>query len=516
MHVTPADDHHTERRSPQLGGSANPVQPDHARPAADRPATGEPSPLAGQLRRLQELFALQRAAFARNPMPTLAERLDRLHALHTMVHSHRHQFREALAADFGSHHPWQSDSLETGWVLGRVRHVEQQLPTWMVTRDVPLETLHGTSRAELIQVPKGVNGIIAPWNAPIGCALVMLADVLAAGNTAIIKPSELAPASAQVLESAVSASFEPSVLAVAQGGPELAIEFADLPWGHLTFTGSTHTGRRVAEIAARNLVPVTLELGGKNPALFAADGVTAELVHRFLSFRMLKAGQMCSSPDYVLVPRAQLDLFLCLAEGIWRTAYPAHVGHPDAVGMVNEAQYRRVLGHLDEARARGVTLRPLNDDIADPVRRQIPMTFVVDPPADLACMTDEVFGPVVPVVPYDDFDEAIQHINAGPSPLAGYLATFERARVDAFVARVRCGGVGINTFGLQRAHPALAFGGIGASGYGAHSGREGFLQYSHTKPVFHAGTDSVLHLAMAMPWSELTGHVVDAMFDRPD
>lgn len=490
MHVTPADDHHHERRPSPVSDMAAPTQP----------------------HRLQELFALQRAAFAANPVPSLGERLERLHTLRRMICAHRQQFREALIADFGSHHPWMSDSLEMGWALGRVRHVERNLPHWLVTRDVPLEHVHGSSRAELIQVPKGVNGIIAPWNAPIGCSLVMLADVLGAGNPAIVKPSELAPASAQALESAIASSFEPSVLAVAQGGPELAREFAGLSWAHLTFTGSARTGRQVAQIAGRNLVPVTLELGGKNPALFARDGVTPELVQRFLAFRTLKAGQMCTSPDHVLVPREQLDLFLSLAVGIWRTSYPTHVGHPDAVGIVNDAQYHRVMGYLDEARARGVTLQPLNDDVADPVRRQIPMTFVVDPPADLGCMTDEVFGPVVPVVLYDDFDDAIDLINSGPSPLAAYLATFEQARVDRFVARVRCGGVGVNTFGLQAGHPALPLGGIGASGHGAHSGREGFLQYSHTKSVFHASSDSVAHMAMSMPWSELSGHVVDAMF----
>ncbi|MEQ1702214.1 MAG: aldehyde dehydrogenase family protein, partial [Ilumatobacteraceae bacterium] len=389
------------------------------------------------------------------------------------------------------------------------------LPHWLVARDVPLERVHGSSRAEMIQVPVGVNGVISPWNAPIGCPLAVAADILAAGNPVIIHPSELAPASAQMLAEAVASAFEPSVMAVVQGGPDLTLEFAGQPWGHLTFSGNAHVGRQVAEIAARTLVPVTLTLGGKSPALFAPDGVTPELVQRFLSFRTLKGGQMCASPDHVLVPRHQLDLFLGLAEGIWRTAYPTHVGHPDAVGMVNDQRYRRVLGYLDEARARGVAVVALNDDLPDPVRRQIPMTFVVDPPADLGCMTDEVLGPVVPIVLYDEFDEAIEWINAGPSPVAAYLATFDRSRVDQFVAQVRCGSVGINSFGLQTRHPALAFGGIGASGHGARSGREGFLNYSHTKTVFHGSADSVLHLALSMPLAELAGHVADRMLTDP-
>lgn len=471
-----------------------------------------PAPV-GQPGRLCEVFDRQCAEFRRNPVPPLAQRLAHLDTIRRMVRSHRHLFREALAADFGSHHPWVSDTVEMGWPLDRVRHLEQQLPYWLVARDVPLESVHGSSTAELIQVPKGVNGVISPWSAPIGSALVVAADVLAAGNPVMIRPSELAPASAQALQEAVAACFDPSVMAVVQG--DGVVEFAGLRWAHLTFMGNSRTGRTVAEVAARNLVPVTLQLGGKNPAVFAPDGVTHELVKRFLSFRTMKAGQLGSAPDHVFVPRDQLELFVGLAEGIWRTVYPHHVGHADAFGIVNDEHFRRVLGFLDEARARGVTVIELNDDIADPTRRQIPMTLVVDPPADLACMTEEVLGPVVPVVPYDDFDEVIDRINDGPSPLAAYLATFERARVDQFVARVRCGGVGINTFGLQSVHPALAYGGIGASGHGAHSGREGFLHYSHTKSVYRAGADSVLHMAMAMPLAELAGHFADSLFTDP-
>jgi coniferyl-aldehyde dehydrogenase len=487
--------------------TAAPHTADH--PAADHPAAASSSTPA----RLLELFGTQRDAFARDPIPSLAVRQHRLARLGEMVRAHRAEFRAALIADFGAHHPWLSDGVEMGWALRRVRHISQQLPHWLVARDVPLERVHGTSRAEMIQVPKGVNGIVAPWNTPLGGALTVAADVIAAGNPAIILPSDLTPACAQVLQQAVEAYCDPAVLAVVGAGSATALEFAAMPWAHLTYTGEASVGRRVAEIAGRNLVPVTLQLGGKNPAVFAVDGVTAELVQRFLSFRTAKAGQLSLSPDHVFVPRAQLELFTRLAEGIWRTAYPAHVGHPDATGLVNDRHYQRVLGHLAEARARGVTLVPLNDDQPDPVLRQLPTTLVIDPPDDLGCMTEEVLGPVIPVIPYDEFGDVIRRINAGPSPFAAYLATFECERVERFVAHVRCGGVGINTFGMQALHPALAVGGIGASGHGAQSGRDGFQQYTHTKTVFHAGADSVLHLALLPPVSELAGHVADAMLD---
>ncbi len=469
--------------------------------------------VAPQVERLRRVFDAQKAAAAGDPVPLLGERLDRLARLGRMLIEQRQAFRAALAADFGSHHPWMSDMLETGSVLGRVRHIERHLREWVEPRSVPLGAAHGSSTAEIIHVPKGVNGIIAPWNFPIDCSLVMVADLLAAGNTAIIKPSELAPATARVLDEAVTRHFDATVLAVAQGGPDLAQVFAALPWDHLTFTGSARVGRLVLEAAAKNLVPVTLELGGKNPAVFAPDGVTDELIGRFLAFRTLKAGQIWTSPDHVLVPHDQLDHWVTSAGELWRRAYPVHVGHPDATGIINDAHFHRILGYLDEARARGVRIVALNDDEPDPARRQIAMTLVVDPPSDLRCMTDEVFGPVVPVVPYTSIDAAMARINAGPSPLASYIATYDDDLARRFVSRVRSGGAAVNTFGIQGGHPALPFGGVGASGYGCHSGREGFLAYSHTKSVFYGAGDSLVHQALTPPLSGLCSALVDAMFE---
>jgi coniferyl-aldehyde dehydrogenase len=470
------------------------------------------STVTSDMERLQQTFGLQKAAVARNPMPSLEQRLTRLGQLERMLVEHRQPVRDALQADFGSYHPWMSDLLGTGSVLGRVRHVAEHLAEWVAPRQVQLEFAHGAATAEVVQVPKGVNGVIGPWNLPIDCSLVMVADIFAAGNTAIVKPSELAPATAQVLDEAVSAHFQPETLAVVQGGPELAVMFASLPWDHLTYTGSARVGRLVAEAAAKNLVPLTLELGGKNPALFAPDGVTDELIERFLSFRALNGGQVCTSPDYALVPRDQIDRWVASAEAAWRRAYPTYVGHPDATGIINDAHYHRLVGYIDEARARGVRVVGLNDDEPDPARRQVPMTLVVDPPDDLGCMTDEVFGPVVPVVPYDSIDQAIARINAGPSPLGSYLATHDDGLARRFVTEVRSGGAAVNTYGLQGGQPVLPFGGIGASGNGCHSGREGFLNYSHAKSVFYAAGDSIVHQVVSIPLPELCGFVVDSMF----
>lgn len=402
--------------------------------------------------RLNELFALQKRALTQNPIPSLTERLSRLQRLKRMLIENRQRIRAGLSADFGAHHPWLSDIMEGGAVLGRIRAFEVELPRWLEPRRIALEAAHGASHAGIMPVPKGVNGIIAPWNFPIECALGMLTDVFAAGNSVIIKPSELAPACAEVLENIVRENFDPEVLAVVQGGPEFAHAFAAMPWDHLTYTGSTRVGRLVAEAAARHLTPLTLELGGKNPAVFTADAISEQLIATFLSFRVLKAGQVCTSPDYVLVPHDQVEQWIDTACRVWAKAYPKYVGHADATGIINDRHYARIMNLIEEAVAKGVRVVTMNDDKADPSLRQIPMTLIVDPPADLACMQEEIFGPVTPVIPYESLDKAIARINAGPSPLGAYVATHDAAAARRFVASVRCGGAAVNTFGLQGNH----------------------------------------------------------------
>lgn len=451
---------------------------------------------------LQELFDTQKGVVLADPMPTLDIRMSRLADLRRMLEDHLDAIRTAVTADFGSIHPSMVEILDTWPVLGRIAYFEEHLSDWMQSRSVELGAEHGSSTGEVIQVPKGVNGIIGPWNFPIESNLVMAVDVLAAGNTAIIKPSELAPATSQVLADAVTDVFDPGVLAVVQGGADVAGEFAAMPWDHLTFTGSGRVGRLVMEAAAKNLVPVTLELGGKNPAVFAADGVTEELVGRYLSFRTLKGGQICTSPDYVMVPNDQMEQWIDLATSFWKKVYPSYVGSADATGIINEAHYNRVVGYIDDARDEGVRIVGLNDDQVDPESRQVPLTLVIDPPEHLGCMSEEAFGPVVSVVGYDSVDDAMDRINAGPSPLGAYLATSDSELGDRFAITVRSGGTGINTFGLQGGHPALPFGGFGASGHGCHGAREGFLNYSHTKSVFRGADDSFVHQAIVPPYGE--------------
>ncbi len=463
---------------------------------------------------LDRIFAAQKAAFAQDTMPTLEQRLDRLRRLGGAMMRHRKGFQRSLAADFGAHSPLVTDLFETGGVLGRNRHLQAMLGEWMAPEERTLNAyVHGSSRARVIRQPKGVIGNLAPWNFPVECALVMVNDMLAAGNRVIVKAAEATPATSALLQQTIAEAFDESELAVVVGEDVAFAEyFCTVPWDHLCFTGGTVIGRRVAQLAAERLTPLTLELGGKNPTLFSDSGIEAGLVERFLYNRVFKGGQVCTSPDYALVPLGRMDDFVALAKAAWSAMYPAYVGHPDATGTINRRHYDRIIGYLDEAREAGCPVISLNGEQPDPARLQIPMVLVIDPPEALGVMQDEIFGPVTAVKPYRTFDEAIAFIAARDRPLAAYFVGREADLAEAFQQHVIAGGIGINVFGLQGAEPALPFGGIGASGMGCHSGYEGFLQFTHGKSVFECADDSPLMAALKGPYGDMTRAFADAVF----
>ena len=461
---------------------------------------------------LDRLFAVQKAAFAKDRMPSLDSRLQRLKALDAAMIDYREQFRAAVSADFRNHHPLVTDLFESGAVVARSRYIQAMLGEWIKPSPRELNAqVHGTSTAWVIKQPKGVVGNIAPWNFPIECALIMAADMLAAGNRVIVKTSELAPNTAEVVREAISKHFPEDVLAVTCGGVDLAQYFAGLPWAHLTYTGSTRVGRLVMQAAARNLTPVTLEMGGKNPTVFADDGLEDGLIERFLFCRVFKGGQVCTSPDYAMVPEGRLDEWLAKAQAIWTRMYPKYVGHPEATGAINDAHYQRVLGLVKEAEHAGVKVISLNGDKPDPKLREIPMYVIVQPPAHLACMQEEIFGPVTPVVTYRSIDEACDRINSGPTPLAAYIVTRNGELASRYSEQVLSGGTGINVFGFQGADATLPFGGVGPSGIGCHSGYEGFLNFSHVKSVFRCEDDNVLMMAIRPPFGDLSKMFADAV-----
>src|SRR5579859_3926832 len=384
---------------------------------------------AGAIAELQEIVARQREAFLADPFPSLEERQALLGALAGMLIGHREQIEEALSSDFGTHPRLAADLIEILGPAGRAAYAAEQLPGWMAPEARWTDpTLFGSARAFVQPQPKGVVGNIVPWNFPFDLSVGPLIEMLAAGNRVIIKPSDYTPASAQALREMVHATFDRDRVDVVVGGIELARAFTHVRWDHLLYTGSPAIGREVAKAAAAQLVPVTLELGGKCPAILADDSVDAESVKQILGTKALKNGQMCISVDYCLVPRERLDEFADLAAAYARESMPGYCTSESCTGIISTRHLERIERLLAEARAQGADVRALEDaGEADADARQLPISLVIDPPEHLGVMQEEIFGPVLPVKAYDSIDEAIQFVNAGERPLALYVFSRDEA-----------------------------------------------------------------------------------------
>jgi coniferyl-aldehyde dehydrogenase len=462
---------------------------------------------------LHEIVGRQRAAFLADPFPSLEERRALLGALAGMVMTHRTEIQEAMSADFAVHPTLATDLIEILGVAGRAAYVAEQLGEWMAPeprRSDP--ALYGTGRAFVQLQPKGVVGNISPWNFPFDLSVGPLVEMLAAGNRVVLKPSEHTPACSQVLRDMVRATFDSDRVDVAVGGLDLAKAFTGVRWDHLLYTGSPAIGREIAKAAAEQLVPVTLELGGKCPAILTDDSIDAESVKQILGTKALKNGQMCISVDYCLVPRERMDDFADLAAEHMTENMPEFHSSESNTGIITNRHLERIENLLDEARKRGCDVRPLEAaGEVDPDRRQLPMSIVVDPPEDLALMQEEIFGPILPVKAYDELDEAIGHVNAGERPLALYVFSKDEKVADDVLRRTTSGGACVNSAAVHGALPSLPFGGVGQSGSGRHHGIEGFREFSNPRGVFVRGEGDLIE-AFAPPYGATAEAVVGAAF----
>jgi coniferyl-aldehyde dehydrogenase len=433
---------------------------------------------------LKDLLYRQRAAW-QVEVPDYARRMDDLARLRVAFKARLEDFAKAVAADFGRR-PRTETLLADGMpVLHEIDHVRRHLRRWMRPRRVAADFTFLPARCRITPKPLGVVGIISPWNYPVNLALVPLVDALAAGNRVLLKPSEHTPRTSALLATLVAEVFQPEHVAVVQGDAEVAAAFAALPLDHLLFTGSTLVGAKVLAVAAPNLTPVTLELGGKSPALVAPGCVNARNVARIAAGKFLNAGQTCIAPDYVLVHESEREAFVgCLREYVAQ-GYPALRETDDYASIVNAAQHARLCGWLDEARAAGAKVVVLPDDAAnDPAARVLAPTLVLNAPDSATLMREEIFGPVLPVVTYRDFGEVIEYVNARPRPLALYVFSDNRAQVRQVLNACVAGSVAVNDTVMQFAQSRLPFGGIGPSGMGAYHGHAGFLAFSKQMPVF--------------------------------
>jgi acyl-CoA reductase-like NAD-dependent aldehyde dehydrogenase len=466
---------------------------------------------------LHEIVDRQRAAFLADPFPSLDERRALLDALAGMVLSHRTRIEEAMSADFGVHPTLATDLIEVLGVAGRAAYAAEQLETWMAPEPRYSDpALYGTGRAFVQPQPKGVVGNISPWNFPFDLSVGPLVEMLAAGNRVVLKPSEHTPACSQVLRDMIRATFDRDRVDVVLGGLALAKAFTGVRWDHLLYTGSPEIGRQIAMAAAEKLVPVTLELGGKCPAILMEDSIDAESVKQVLGTKALKNGQMCISVDYCLVPRGRMDDFARLATEHVRGNMPDFYSSENNTGIISNRHLERIHHLIEDAQSRGCDVRPLEEaGEIDPDTRQLPMSIVLDPPDDLALMQEEIFGPILPVKAYDVLDEAIEYVNAGERPLALYVFSKDHQLADDVLRRTTSGGACVNAAAVHGALPSLPFGGIGQSGSGRHHGVEGFREFSNLRGVFVRGQGDLIE-AFAPPYGATAQAVVGAAFEQAE
>lgn len=443
---------------------------------------------------LEASFAAHKRAFADHPFPDLRQRRADLYALADAILANRRQIREALRSDFGAHADAQTDLIEVAGPVARATAAAKEVKHWMEPERRPVERLSfGTSKAMVAWQPKGVVGIIVPWNFPIDLSLGPLADNLAAGNRVIIKMSEFTPACGALVAEIVARTFAPDHVTVVNGGVELGRRFATLRWDHLLFTGNPEVGRSVAVAAAQNLVPVTLELGGKNPAIFADDIFADEEVllghmRRMLGVKLVKSGQMCISVDHCLVPRARMEDFVRAAQRVF-TGDLRHYSRSDScTGIISSRHFDRQLAMLEEARTSGARVVQLDPAGAvDEATRRLPAALVIDPRPGTALMNEEVFGPLLPVIPYDSMDTVLHDLAHGERPLALYVFTNDEKLASKLQRETISGGFCVNAAAAQGGLHTLGFGGVGRSGYGRHHGHDGFKEFSNPRGTFVYG-----------------------------
>ncbi|QQN49668.1 coniferyl aldehyde dehydrogenase [Stutzerimonas balearica] len=436
---------------------------------------------SAETKRLHALYASQRSAYDKLPMPDLEQRLQWLEALHEVIASHQQALVEAISADFGNRSADETLLAEVMPSLHGIRHAKRHLARWMKPSRRRVGLAFQPASARVLYQPLGVVGIIVPWNYPLYLAIGPLIGALAAGNRALLKMSESAPATGRLLRDLLGQVFAEHEVAVVLGDVETGKQFTRLPFDHLLFTGSTEVGRQVMQSAAANLTPVTLELGGKSPAIVAADVPLEQAAERIAFGKTLNAGQTCVAPDYVLVPQQRLEAFVEAYRLAVQRFFPQLTDNPDYTSIINERQLLRLEGYLADARARGALLLPLFDEGQG---RRLPHHILLDVNDDMQVMQDEIFGPLLPVLPYASLDEAIAYVNARPRPLALYFFGYDRAEQQQVLERTHSGGVCLNDTLLHVAQDDLPFGGTGASGMGHYHGHEGFLTFSKAKAVF--------------------------------
>lgn len=440
------------------------------------------------IEQLPRLLAEQRKATDLHGDVTIETRKQRIQTVIDLLVDEHEGLAAAMDADFGDRHPGFSLMNDVLGALASLKHARDNLQDWMPDQPRQVFAPYDQLGAEgwVQYKPKGSVGIIGTWNAPLFTLLSPLAGVFAAGNRAVLKPSEITPRTAEVLAKAIDARFDPLELAVICGGIEVGQAFASQPFNHLVFTGSTAVGRDIMRRAAEHIVPVTLELGGKSPVVISRSADITETARRLAIAKGTNGGQICISPDLVYVPVEQCDSFIAAFRAAYSQLYPHIEGNQDVVSVVNDQHLARIQSCIDEAREQGAQIVHCPDVTQPTSSRRLPLSLVVNPPLLSRIMQEEIFGPALVILTYSEVAHVVNEINQGQRPLALYYFGNDAVEQNWVLAHTLSGGVTINDALMHAAMEDAPFGGVGASGMGHYHGREGFVEFSHARTVFKA------------------------------
>ena len=436
------------------------------------------------------ILEAQRADFLKEGPVSAATRIDRLDRGIDALVRYADKLAEALSSDFTCRPREVTLLTDVGASVAPMKHAKKHLHKWMKSEKrptiFPLNLMGGRSRIEY--QPLGVAGIISPWNFPVSMVFAPMSGALAAGNRIMVKPSEFTPATSEVLKAMVDDVYDPKEVVVFTGGPEVGQAFSNLPLDHLLFTGATSVARHIMAAASRNLVPVTLELGGKSPVIISRTADLEKSLGRIMMGKTLNAGQICLAPDYLLVPEEKLHDVITIAQNAVAAMYPSLLDNEQYTSVVNERHFQRLTGYLAEAEERGVktiAINPAGEDFSQQQgTHKIPPTLIPEPPEDLKVLQEEIFGPLLPIRTYTEFSETIDYINSKPRPLAAYYFGEDAAEQTAVETRTTSGGICINDVIMHIGQEDLPFGGVGPSGMGSYHGIEGFRTFSHAKSIY--------------------------------
>ena len=468
---------------------------------------------------MRAVLERQKQAHIREGAASAELRIDRINRAIGLIVDHKDEICATLSADFGHRSTDQSIMTDVAGCLSGLKDAKKYLRKWMRPERrssmFPMNLAGAKSRVEY--QPLGTVGLITPWNFPMAMTFSPLAGIFSAGNRVMMKPSEYTPRTADLLARMFSSAYDENEVAVVTGGPDIGQAFSALPFDHLIFIGATVVGKHIMRAAADNLVPVTLELGGKSPTIIGKSSPMQMATDRIMNGKMLNAGQICLAPDFVFVPKGSEDAFVSSAQRSVATMYPSLKDNPDYTSVINQRHYDRLQGYISDARSKGariVEINPANEDFSQQPAHKIPPTLLLDVTEDMKIAQEEIFGPLLMVKSYGGIDEVIDYVNAHPRPLALYYFGEDEGEKRRILDRTTSGGVAVNDVMMHVAQEDLPFGGVGASGMGSYHGFDGFKNFSHAKAIYEQGKRFDLGRFMRPPFTPRLRKILSSQIKR--